>query len=429
MTHLKVADDGTHLTQNGVPFVVVADTAWSAFADIEPREWIGYLRQRRAQGFNVVMVSTLPILHDRVVWDGAHEPFAVDADGHDDFDAPDAAYVERSRWMAQAAAAEGITLGLVVLWNNYVPGTWGAERTPWAVMTDDQRTAHVARTVATFAEFDPIFIISGDDAFDKDAVCAIYGSAMEQAKRAAPWCLTTMHAAPSAVVPAALADSPHLDFYSYQAGHDIDEQSRTWRLAEQYLAYPVRRPIIDLEPCYEGHGYNAGRGRFTQEHIRRATWWSILGGASAGIGYGAHGVWQWFRREGSFTSADFSLEPFPVTAALEFRGADDAAFAAALVASERLFELTPRQSLLTGLPEEFRAAATSDLTRIAVYAPDPRDIRLSLDLSDHRVTVWDLSSRRQLPARVTCDAGESLVHQAEFFSDMLLLAERPASTA
>lgn len=94
------------------------------------------------------------------------------------------------------------------------------------------------------------------------------------------------------MLPDAFADS--LDFFVYQSGHEADAQDRCHTLAEQYRSRILRKPVINLEPAYEQHGYHHGGGRFTAAQVRGASWWSMPGGACAGIGYGAHGVWQWF---------------------------------------------------------------------------------------------------------------------------------------
>ncbi|MFR3924238.1 MAG: DUF4038 domain-containing protein [Collinsella sp.] len=52
--------------------------------------------------------------------------------------------------------------------------------------------------------------------------------------------------------------------------------------------------MVNSEPCYEQMG--ASRNvywRFTAQDCRASVWSSILAGASAGVTYGAHGVWNW----------------------------------------------------------------------------------------------------------------------------------------
>jgi len=421
MSRITIASDNRHFERDGAPFVLVADTAWSAFADAGIDEWRSYVRYRVSQGFNSALVSMLPILHDRAIRPGAREPFAVDADGHYVYASPDEAYFATARQMTRIAHEEGLTLGLVVLWLNYVPGTWGADRTPWSPMTDDERNAYLDLAMDTFADLDPYFVVSGDEHFRDAEPVRVYADALRRVKERAPHCLTTLHSTPDCDLPPELADSEYLDFYSYQAGHHVDRQQLTWELAERYRGKPVARPVVDLEPCYEGHGYGAGAGRYLRHEVRRATWWSILGGASAGIGYGAHGVWQWFRPGAEFTSIGFSLVPFPWQTALTFPGADDVTFAATLTARHRLFETYARQELLIEPFEGLRLAANSDHSTIAVYLPDSRDVRLSLDLSNYRIEAWALESRRTTAARLRIEPTATLIEQPDTTGDVLVV--------
>lgn len=422
MTSMTVSPGGRSLSIGRDPVFVVADTAWSAFADASLDEWQHYVRFRAQQGFTSILVSVLPILHDRAVRDDAREPYALDDAGHYRFDAPNQSYFDTARDMAAIAQEAGLSLCLVVLWCNYVAETWGSERTPWAVMAEDDRTTYFDLVTRSFAEFDPVFVVSGDERFSSPASTAVYNDALVAIKLAAPHCLTTMHSTPDAVLPPALGESPNLDFYSYQAGHDHERQDLNWLLAEQYLASAVRRPIMDLEPCYEGHGYGSGAGRYRAGEVRRATWWSILGGATAGVGYGAHGVWQWYRDGATFTSPGFSLEPFHWQTALAFSGADDVGFAGALIRDHGLMNAAPRQDLIEAPYAGFRAGALDDLSTIAIYLPDARELSLTVELDGRSAIAWDLTNRRRVVPRLASVPGGTVVRQFETTGDVVLLA-------
>jgi hypothetical protein len=420
MSAWRVAEDGRSFERDGEEAFMVADTVWSAFADATPAEWRQYLRRRAAQGFTHLLISVLPILHDRSVRAGAREPFAVDADGHYRYDAPDAAYFDRAREYVAMANEEGLHCALVLLWCCYVEGTWGAERTPWAPIPDEHRDAYLDLAVTAFADLDPVFIVSGDEAFTLESAAGVYHDALRRVSAAAPGALTTMHSTPNAALPPAIADDPALSFYAYQAGHTYTEQDKTWTLAEQYLASAVRRPIADLEPCYEGHGYgNGGGGRWSPQQVRAASWWSILGGASAGIGYGAHGLWQWHRPGATFTSPGFSLEPFPWEAALRFPGADDIALAARIVADAGLIGAEPAQQLLAEPFHGVRAATGRD-GGIGVYVPYAGRAVVEAELQ-HAV-LWDLAARRPLRPSLRREGAATVVEQADGYGDVLLTA-------
>jgi hypothetical protein len=416
MPDLTVAPSGTHLLRDGRPFPLVADTAWSAFADARLEDWGRYLNLRRNQGFTSVAVSALPILHDRTVRPGAREPFTVSAMGTYNFDEPDPLYWETAQMMARMAAEHDITLLVVVLWCNYVPGSWAAAITPDAVMTSTQRRAHVSRTVQAFINFDPIFVISGDEHFVEPEPVQIYFEVLRQVASEAPRALRTMHSTPTADLPPSIADSTLLDFYTYQSGHVMATQNLCIDLAAMYLAKPVRRPIVNLEPAYEGGGR---AGRLGAADVRRGMWWSLLSGAAAGIGYGANGIWQWHEHGGLFTNP--TPEPFSWDIALTFDGADDVAFASSVILEKTLFDKLPAQELLVEAPDGFRVLSSRDRSTIVIYLPYALVVTLDLDLTAYALQAFALDERRRVYPSIVVREGRTIVAQCDVAGDMLLL--------
>ena len=53
------------------------------------------------------------------------------------------------------------------------------------------------------------------------------------------------------------------------------------------------RPILNLEPPYEGHIAYQSRELFDAYKVRRACYWSLLNAPTAGLTYGGHGLWSW----------------------------------------------------------------------------------------------------------------------------------------
>jgi len=362
----------------------------------------------------------LPILHDRSLRADAREPFAVDGAGRYDFDAPDEAYLDNARALVEDAAEHGVRAALVTIWNNYLPGTWGAAKTD-QVMSADQSAAYVDLVARTFRAYAPIFVVSGDDDFASPEACAHYRRAFSILRDVAPGCLTTLHTSPSARFPAELLDAPELDFHTFQSGHHHARQHLTWELAEAYVGREVRRPVVNAEPCYEAHGRVGGIGRWDRHEVRRATWWSLLAGASAGIGYGAHGLWSWHGPGDRFTSAAHSGDAFPWEAALEFAGAWDVGLARALVLDHGLYRSRARQDLLAEpVGPGVRAARTTDGT-VVVYAPYATAVPLRSDVLAGRVTGWDLEARRRFVPRVRPGAEGPVLEQPDFPGDALFL--------
>ena len=91
-------------------------------------------------------------------------------------------------------------------------------------------------------------------------------------------------------------DEKWLNFIIYQSGHGDDANALRWIHSgppSRHWENPQPRPFINLEPPYEGHlGYQS-RKPHSDYTTRRAIYWSLLNAPTAGVTYGAHGVWSW----------------------------------------------------------------------------------------------------------------------------------------
>lgn len=424
MNRLTIGSNGRQFKKDGATFRLVVDTAWSVFVDASEPDWREYLLYRQGQGFNTIAVSFLPILHDRVEWDGASHPFELHENGTYDFDRINSMYFANVRRYCEIASEYGMTLAIVLLWCNYVPDSWGSKLTPGSVMSRAQRHRYISSALASIADFSPILVISGDDHFSEPASVEAYLDALAQARREAPECLTTMHSSPLADLPASIADSPHLDFYTYQSGHFFDRQHLAWQLADLYATKPIVRPVINLEPCYEQLGTAEGTYRFQRPDVRRAIWLSVLGGASAGIGYGSHGIWQWYSGQGVVRELGPWLEPFHWRSAIEQPGAEDAVFAMKLVRQEELGALSPNPSVMTEGLEGFFGASNADETLIAVYAPFCRSVVLKGEASGFALEAWDLERRQRVSVNWESHDPPTLP-QIDRSGDFLFVARAP----
>lgn len=144
MNRVTVSEDKSTFCRDKKPFFYLADTIWSAFTNITGDEWIYYLKRRKEQGFNVLQINTMP-QWDRCISDIGLYPFAT-ADGHRfDFTKLNEAYYEHAVRMCEQAKEEGFQLALVVLWLNYVPGTWESRITDCNVMPKEFVKTYIGR--------------------------------------------------------------------------------------------------------------------------------------------------------------------------------------------------------------------------------------------------------------------------------------------
>ncbi len=420
MRKLRVSDDGRHFCLNGQPFFYLADTAWSAFTNASMSDWKQYLARRRMQGFNVVQVNILP-QWDRSLGCGELEPCAKRGDGRWDWSHLCSDYFERAEAMVAAAWDMGLRTSLVLLWCNYVPGTWGAEQTPEMVMPFDCIQSYVETTARRFARYNPLYMVSGDTNFASPESVECYMEALQALKQTDPDALATLHLQPNAVVPEVLVDSPQLDFYMFQSGHG-NYQALAYELTQQFLDASIRRPVVNGEPCYEGIGYFKAPGRFSAEDVRRASWQSVMSGASAGVAYGAHGIWSWHQDGMAFPAAGVWNSPFIWHEALNFQGALDSGYLRWLAEQYRLIGLHPWRGHAD--PPLLQVLADAKGSPVALYVPYAVAVSLQEVLDDRHWHMIHLTDRSVHPAKLQRKESMTVIEPAPFNSDYLLVAAR-----
>ena len=322
MSRWTVAPTQEYLLKDGRPFFYLADTAWMAFANLPLADWPRYLAYRKRQGFTALQISILPVTHDTSMSPQNVDPFLPDAQGNWDFTRYNEAYFAKAEQMVEMAVAAGFAPVLGVLWCSYVPGTRCSDGSPVASAMPLAAVAPYATYAAQrFARFDPIYFVSGDTQFESPEEEPYYMAALQAVKAVSPDALLTMHLTPSGELSRAFVDA--IDFYMYQSGHGAREQDRPYLLAEKFTAYAVKRPVVNAEPPYEGHGRVGEKTRFNAFDVRKAVWQSLLSGAKMGVTYGAHGVWMFHQPGMRFLNIRRAFEPYAWDVALTMDGAWD----------------------------------------------------------------------------------------------------------
>lgn len=292
MGRLEVNRSKNGFLLNDKPFFYLGDTVWSAFTNVTMEEWEYYLKRRKEQGFTVLQINTMP-QWDRCMSDTGLYPFATEDDGQTfDYTRWNDRYYENAASMCRMAVEKGFQLALVVLWLNYVPGTWGSKIVDRNVMPKGFVREYAEKIVEIFDQFQPIYVISGDTDFDTPEAVEHYRIALRTVCEKSPDSLKTMHIRRGYdTIPEEFL--PDMDFYMFQSGHNRDGQDMAYLLPAKIGEKYPKKPIINAEPCYEQMGYSRKLyGRFRTESIRKAAWHSLLSGACAGVTYGAHGIWM-----------------------------------------------------------------------------------------------------------------------------------------
>jgi hypothetical protein len=408
---------------DGTPHFWLADTVWGAGSRATPEEWATYLDRREAQGFSAVQVNALP-QHDATEPDD-RLPFGEEWD----LTGPDPEYFRALDGLVAAAHERGLVPALVALWFNYVP-TANAD---WGV-SDEKRhhfDAEKARRFgrylgARYGAYGAAWLVSGDSEFPEGAL-PVYRACAEGLRDACTHPLLTAHQPGGQVTPPNLNDEDWLDFHMYQSSHVHDLERPAGQARACRLLAPSR-PVLNGEPAYEGiHDYDTGEP-FDRETVRAAGWLSVLAGGSAGLTYGAHGLWPWHRESGEFAAADRWGEPPAWDEALERPAAADYARLRSVLVDHGPAALSPRADLLTDPADPRAEALAAAVTPVSVLVYTARNRALTLaDLPPVVGTdfEWlDPATGETETADASAVDGGRRVEAPVFDGDALLVGER-----
>lgn len=399
---------GKYLYRDDQRYFYLADTCWSAFTNISLDDWKYYLDKRKEQGFNVIQINVLP------QWDASGKnlgiyPFPVKhySDGRYEYDynSLNEKYFERAEKMLVEMIKRDLTPALVLLWANYVPGTWAGDMAPNNHFEYEYLESYVRYVVNRFKEYHPIYFVSGDTDFPTGKSCDYYRCVLRATKEIDPDALYSFH------IRGRYTDIPEeflkeSDFFSYQSGHNLAGQDTSYTIPEKMRKAGFDGPIINTEPCYDQISYSRKLyGRFRPYDVRKASWSSVLAGADAGLTYGAHGIWSWHQKDASFGIVEgegFDV-PFEWRDAIKFSGAQDVAFLKTIITEYANEGLEPISIDLNGHCEIKTAKIKNGYL---IYVPVNTQLDLSplninrnqcnvkiIDLKDKQIYVGDFSQK------------------------------------
>ena len=418
---LRISSNHKNLEENGKQFFWLADTCWSAFTNISDDEWEYYLYKRKTQGFNVLQINILP------QWDASKTDLSYHA-FDDDYMTLNQEYFDHAKKMCIRAKEEGFQLALVVLWSNYVPGTWASNiyinRLHKQLMPFEALENYVNKVHETFSGMEPVYIISGDTDFPDPETEKYYITAGKQLKNLAPDLLYATHIKGRYTeIPAELEEM--LDILFYQSGHNSLDMGMPYKLSEEMLRKYPGKPLINSEPCYEQMGYSGRKyGRWGRFEVRRAAWQSVLSGACAGITYGAAGIYSWHKSNKGFAAGlgEGFDTPKSFEEALQFPGAWDYGYLKNLMELLEVSDLAPCQNLLGNDTEDIRIA--EDHGRYLVYMPSNTKLKLNIRLTGYLAKAVDLENGRLADLKLTTQQDMTILPIHPFDRDALIILTR-----
>lgn len=351
------------------PFFMNGDTAWSLIADLDREDADLYLRDRKARGFNTILVNLLEHQFSRNAPNNVFgdKPFLTDGD----YSTPNEAYFAHADWVLQRACDLGIA---VLLTPSYVGNQGGAEG--WyqeMVQSGPEKLENYGAYLGRrYRSLDNIIWVHGGDYNppDKDLIRALVSGIRKED----PEALHTAHGSPG---------SPALEYWAgepWLALNNVYTYEPVFTSAREQYERPEQMPFFLLESAYENE-HDAGEHR-----VRMQAYQAILSGASGHV-FGNNPIWH-FRGPGIYSVYMTWQE------ALESRGAESMTLLRKLFSSVKWWLLEPDldQTLLIegqGIAKARAVAArASDGSFAIAYLPTSRDVTVNLGrLSGDRIAA------------------------------------------
>lgn len=376
---VRVAHDAfTFEHADATPFFWLADTAWNGALLSKPTDWDFYLQTRARQKFTAVQwVATQwraapnGDVNGQLAFTGT-EKIAVNPE-----------FFRRLDEKADAVNKAGLLNVPVLLW---AIGGSSAEQNPGAYLPESQAILLARYMVARWQANDVAWILGGDGHY--------FGGEGEKWRRIGRAVFNDISHAPVGMHPQGrhwvlneFKEETWVGFIGYQSGHGDSDEALSWLtrgpLVQEWNTEP-HHPFINLEPPYEGHLAYDSRKPIGADLVRRALYWSLLNAPTAGVSYGAHGVWGWDDGTKPPTDHPGTGTPLPWQKALMMPGAEQMTNLASFFNSIDFSHLRPMPEAIVNnpggqSPRKYIAAARSekkDLT--VVYVPEERTVEILL---------------------------------------------------
>lgn len=376
---LRVSEAGRQFCHaDGTPFLWLADTAWNGPLRSGDEEWAAYLEVRTRQGLTAVQwVATQWLAAPDGDRDG-RQAYSVDGDRI----SLDPAFFRRLDGKVRSVADAGLLSVPVLLWAAH----WSTDHmvnalNPGLTLGEDEATLLARHMVARWDAYPVAWLLPGDASYVGDRAGRWHriGEAVFGDVDHAP---VSLHPNGVSWYGDEFDSACWLDFIGYQSGHGDSDEATGW-LTEGPPATGWQglspRPIVNLEPAYEGHVAYDSKWPFTAAEVRKRLAWSLLVSPTAGVTYGCHGVWGWDDGTTEPTNHPGSGVPPHWRHALRSSGAEQLTHLRSFLEEVEWWRLHPAPELVLEQPGGQRfiaAAAAPEGDLVVAYVPQDRQFRL-----------------------------------------------------
>jgi len=372
---LKVGPTSRYLTdQNGTPFLLVGDAAWSLIVQVPDADADAYLASRQSHGFNLVLIS---LIDPKFATNAPanyylQQPFT----GLPFRSAPSEAYFAHADYVIRSAASKGITVLLAPAYLGYLCADegWCAEIQAASIA---DMTAWGEYLGNRYRDFDNIVWLIGGDTDPPADVKAKLQAMVDGIQQHDTRHLFSAHNANGQMAIASWSGAPWLtvnNIYTYGLQY-TDAQAA-------YSVAPAM-PFFLVEAHYEGD-----QG-ISQAALRSESYWTVLSGGFGHI-FGNCPLW-------SFGAANRYCATSDWRAQLSSQGTLNMQYFAKLFRARHWYSLVPDVShtvLIAGAGTAGQAtyaiaASASDGSSIIAYLPSSRTVTVNGSvLSGPTMTAW-----------------------------------------
>jgi len=371
---LTVDPSKRYLTQDGKPFLLVGDAAWSLIAQLSDQDADLYLKNRHAMGYTAVLVNLI------------EHQFATNApmniynqspfSGAAFSSTPNEAYFAHVDHIINAAYYEGIVVLLAPVYLGYLCGSQG-----WCVEVKNADTSAMrswGRYVGQRYAGNPniIWVIGGDT--DPGSVKPKLRAVVNGIKEYDNNHLFTVHDGPEQTLTAAWPGESWINInnvYTYST-------TQYENCASAYTRNPIL-PFFLLESAYENeHGS-------TQQELRAQSYWAMLSGAFGHV-FGNCPIWGFDAAAGFCTVSNWKGQ-------INGQGSQNMKHFHDLFYSRNWHRLIPdvTHTAVTagygtlGQTSYVTAAYCSDSSSIIAYLPTSRTVTVNTSLvAGDSVAAW-----------------------------------------
>ena len=357
MYHLQHAD--------GTPFFWTACTAWNGALKSTEDEWKYYLEHRAKNNYNVIQFVATQ-------WRGGD----MNSEGQVAFEGSGAIRINPEffqhldRKVDQINAA-GLVAAPVLLWA--LPTVMGRHLSPGYYLPEDEAILLARYMVARYGGNHVVWILGGDGKYLetreqrwKNIGRGVFGDEHPG--------VVALHPSGKDWLGDAYAGESWLDIIGYQTGHNNAEPTVAWITkgpVSQRWDKIAPKVLINMEPVYEEI-----RPEITADDVRNASYWSVLSTPTAGITYGANGIWPWLREGEQIINHGSKGEGNTrVLKALDLPGSVQIGYLASFFNKISWWTLKPAPELLIGQPgnettrNHISLSRSDDRRTIVVYTP------------------------------------------------------------